>query len=212
MKLAVTADIHFSAYAQDTVIEGFPERLGSLKNTVTNIIEECQKREVNEIAFAGDLCHNKSIIHTSAQDVMLNIFQEKKYKDLRFYVIDGNHDLSTKGGESVSALRSLETIENVRWISHQSKGELGHGMDNILFVPYYPGMKEYITKPTTKADILISHFGLDEAMLSSGISIQSSIKASNLKKFKLVILGHYHLPQHMVFLRQIYPFCQEDSF
>jgi DNA repair exonuclease SbcCD nuclease subunit len=199
MKLAVTADIHFSAYAQDTIIDGLPERLGSLKNTVTNIIEECQKRRVNEIVFAGDLCHNKSIIHTSAQDVMLNIFQDEKYKDLRFYVIDGNHDLSAKGNESVSALRSLETIDNVRWISHQSKGELGHGMDNVLFVPYYPGMKEYITKSTTKADILISHFGLNEGMLSSGISIQSSIKASNLKKFKLVVLGHYHLPQHMVY-------------
>ena len=202
MKLAITADVHFSAYAQDTIIDGYPERLGSLKNTITNMIEECKKRGVVDIAFAGDLCHNKSIIHTAAQDVMLNIFQDVQYQDLKFYVIDGNHDLSTKGSESVSALRSLESISNVTWISHQSKGEMGYYTDlgkKVLFVPYYPGMKEYLDKPSTKADILISHFGLNEAILNSGISIQSPIKASDLKRFKLVILGHYHLPQHMIY-------------
>jgi DNA repair exonuclease SbcCD nuclease subunit len=159
--------------------------------------DKCRKRNVNTIVIAGDLLHNKSIIHTTAQDVMLEYFREQS--DMKFFVIDGNHDLSGKGADSVSALKSLESIENVRWISHQSKGELGHGVDNTLFVPYYPGMKDYITAPTTKAEILISHFGLSEAMLSSGISIPSSIKAKDLSKFKLVILGHYHLPQAMLY-------------
>jgi DNA repair exonuclease SbcCD nuclease subunit len=200
MKLAVSADIHFSAYSQDPVIDGLPERLGSLKKSMTNMIETCGEKNVFDIAIAGDLCHNKSIIHTTAQNVMLDIFQKKEYQDFRFYVIDGNHDLSGKGADSVSALKSLETIGNVRWISHQSKGECYHSIEDgkVAFVPYYPEMKDQIKK-ITDADILISHFGLNEAMLSSGISIQSSIRASDLKKFKLVVIGHYHLPQHMVY-------------
>ena len=45
--------------------------------------------------------------------------------------------------------------------------------------------------------ILISHFGLDEAQLSSGISIRAGVKATDLKTFKLVLLGHYHKPQYL---------------
>lgn len=199
MKIAITADIHFSAYANDRILNFLPERLESLKNSITGMIEECKKRNVFDIAIAGDLCHNKSIIHTKAQDVMLDIFQTRQYQDLRFYVIDGNHDLSGKGTDSVSALRSLETIGNVQWISYQSKGERVKHIDNgkIAFIPYFPGMEK--TVKTTKADILISHFGLNEAMLSSGISVPSSIKASDLKNYKLVVLGHYHLPQGMIY-------------
>ncbi len=198
MKLAVTADIHFSAYAQDTVVDGYPERLGSIKNAIEGMIEECYKRDVFDIVFAGDICHNKSIIHTTAQDVMLDIFQKRQYQDFRFHVIDGNHDLSGKGSDSVSALKSLETIGNVRWISHQSKGEVVHHIDNgnVALMPYFPGMEEHIKK--IKANIFISHFGLNEGILSSGISIQSKIKATDLRHFKLVVLGHYHLPQAMI--------------
>lgn len=198
MKIAITADVHFSAYANDPVIDGLPERLGSLQRAMTGIIEESGNRNVYDIAIAGDLCHNKSIIHTTAQNVMLDIFQQRQYQDFRFYVIDGNHDLSGKGSDAVSALKSLETIGNVRWISYQSKGEAVHHIENgdVAFIPYFPGMEEYLKK--TKAKMLISHFGLSEALLNSGISVPSTIKASDLKHFKLVILGHYHLPQEMI--------------
>lgn len=198
MKLAVTADIHFSAYAQDMIVDGLPERLGSIKNALTAMIEECGNRNVYDIAFAGDICHNKSIIHTTAQDVMLDIFQQRQYQDFRFYVIDGNHDLSGKGSDSVSALKSLETIGNVRWISYQSKGEVFHTIENgkVAMMPYFPGMEDHIKD--IKADIFISHFGLSEALLNSGISVPSKIKATDLRHFKLVVLGHYHLPQAMI--------------
>jgi len=199
MKLAVTADLHFSAYSQDPLIENVPERLYSLESAITSMIAECRARSVYDIAFAGDLCHNKSIIHTTAQNVMLDIFQSLEYQELRFYIIDGNHDLSGKGKDSVSALKSMETISNVRWISYQSKGEAVHHIDDgrVAFIPFFPGMDEYVKK--TKAETLISHFGLNEGMLSSGISIQSSISAKHLKNYKTVILGHYHLPQAMLY-------------
>lgn len=196
MKIAVTADIHFSAYAQDPMVEDKPERLNSLYNAWTNMINDCKDMGIYNVAIAGDLLHNKSIIYTTAQDMMLQLFRESY--DMNFFVIDGNHDLSGKGSESVSALKSLESLEYVKWISYQSNGEIVYQMDGgkIAFMPYFPGMQEHIKN--VKADIFISHFGLSEAMLSSGISIQSSIKASDLKHFKLVVLGHYHMPQAMV--------------
>lgn len=199
MKIGVTGDVHFSAYAQDSIIDGLPERLGSLKNAMQGIVESCLERNVKHIVIAGDLTHNKSIIHTTAQNIMLEFFQKYEYSDLRFYVIDGNHDLSSKGSDAVSSLRSLEAIRNVKWISYQTNGETVCRIEGqkVAFIPYFPGMDKYVKN--TKADILISHFGLNEGMLSSGISIQSSIKAKDLTNYKLVVLGHYHLPQAMLF-------------
>ena len=44
-------------------------------------------------------------------------------------------------------------------------------------------------------DILLSHFGLSEAQLQSGISITTKLKMQHMMKYKLIILGHYHKPQ-----------------
>jgi DNA repair exonuclease SbcCD nuclease subunit len=158
------------------------------------MVDDCKEREVDTICIAGDLLHNKSIIHTTAQDAMLDFFRESY--DMKFIVIDGNHDLSGKGSDSVSALKSLDEHDYIDWISFQSKMQTHKQIDNVAFMPYFPGMQDHIKN--IEADILISHFGLSEAMLSSGISIQSSIKASDLKHFKLVVLGHYHMPQAML--------------
>jgi DNA repair exonuclease SbcCD nuclease subunit len=50
-----------------------------------------------------------------------------------------------------------------------------------------------------QADILISHFGLSEGVLNSGISIVSKIGLKDLRgKYKLVFLGHYHKPQEII--------------
>ena len=48
-----------------------------------------------------------------------------------------------------------------------------------------------------KAEYLISHFGLNEGSLSSGISIVADIGLKDLKNYKTVILGHYHKPQEI---------------
>lgn len=197
MKFGITADLHFSAYSQDAQVGDYPERLNSLKTTLDNMVENCASRGIHTIVLAGDLLHNKSIIYTTAQDLLLKFF--RKHPNTKFFVIDGNHDLSSKGTDSVSALRSLEKESNVDWISYQSKGNsvVHYEAGNIAFIPFFPGMDEYVKK--TKANILISHFGLDEGMLSSGISVQSSIKGKHLKNYKLVLLGHYHLPQAMLY-------------
>jgi hypothetical protein len=67
-------------------------------------------------------------------------------------------------------------------------------ISNILFVPWNPlCMIEDIKHG--KSDYLISHLGLNEAILNSGISLVSDIGLKDLKQYKKVYLGHYHLPQ-----------------
>jgi DNA repair exonuclease SbcCD nuclease subunit len=193
MKFAYTADIHLSKYGQDKVEEesNLPERLHSIKETLYNIGNYCYDNDIRTFIIGGDILHNKSVIYSVAQEIMLDFFDA--YGDIEFWVIDGNHDLSGKGAEAISSLRSLHSVENVVWITQHSS----NSNDNILFVPYSYDMIKTIKE--SKADILISHFGLNEGILNSGISIIADLGLKDLiGKYKLVLLGHYHKPQEII--------------
>jgi DNA repair exonuclease SbcCD nuclease subunit len=192
MRFAFTGDLHLSKYGQDPIEEtsGLPARLHGIKNSLYFMIDYCRKNDISNVVIGGDILHNKSIIHALAQNIMLEFFSDSG--DITFIVIDGNHDLSGKGEDAISALRSLEKIPNVQWVSKESQT-----FENILFVPYSTKIVQQVKEG--KADILVSHFGLSEGVLSSGISIISNISMSDLRsRYKLVLLAHYHKPQEII--------------
>ena len=193
MKFAYTADWHLSGYTQDKIINGLPERLYEKKVVQENIGNYCRLNEIKTIVIGGDLLHNKSIIYSLAQSILLDFFRE--YKDLNFIVLDGNHDLSGKGSDVVSALKSLDNEPNVRRVSKPTRITDDSGLD-ILIVPYSDNMIDAIKKSSAK--YLISHFGLNEGTLNSGVSIISDIGLKDLVgKYQYVLLGHYHKPQEI---------------
>jgi DNA repair exonuclease SbcCD nuclease subunit len=188
-KAVVIGDIHLSKYGQDELHSEsmLPMRLHSLNETMKNIFQYCYDNNIEYIIILGDCLHNKSVIYSLAQSIMLNWFRNNK--NLKFIVIDGNHDLSGKGSNVVSALESIDSEENVNRIKDDY-----FRMNDILFVPYSHNMIEIIKNHNSK--YLCSHFGLNEAMLDSGISIVADLSISDLQdKYETVLLGHYHLPQ-----------------
>lgn len=192
MKFAYTADIHLSKYGQDAIEEtsNLPERLHSIKTALIQIAEYCIANNIEIVIIGGDLLHSKSIIYAIAQKIMLDYF--RKYPNLIFYVIDGNHDLSGKGSDVISALISLDNEPNVKRIKTDHKI-----LENILMVPYSYNMIKIIKGYTE--DILISHFGLNEGILNSGISIVADVGLKDLiGNYKLILLGHYHKPQEII--------------
>lgn len=190
MKFAFTADIHLSGYSQDKIVNQLPERLNSIKNVLYKIASYCLENGIEIIVIGGDTLHGKSIIHALAQSVMLEYFRDFEGK-LTFIVIDGNHDLSAKGLDSVSALKSLDNEPNVARYKEPTL------IDDIFFVPWSPDMVNHILN--NKAKFLISHFGLNEGILNSGASIVADIGIAQLVgKYKYVLLGHYHKPQSII--------------
>ena len=186
MKAVVSGDIHLSAYGSDEIVEesGLPQRLHSIMTTLEQMAEYARKNDCC-IIFAGDVFHNKSIIHSVAQSLFLDYI--RRNNDIFFHIIDGNHDLSSKSGVGVSALKCVDNEKNVKTY------HTGEKVENILFVPWNKYMIPSIKD--SHADYLISHFGLNEGTLSSGISLVSDISIKDLKNYKYVILGHYHKPQ-----------------
>lgn len=190
IKFIFTADWHLSKYSNDPIElhSGLPERLYSIKKVLYNISKYAIDNDITHIVVGGDLLHNKSIIHALAMDVLLDFFRD--HQKLQFIVVDGNHDKGDKKGD-LSALKSLDYEPNVTRISKPTK------IGDIFFVPYSYDMIDTIKN--NSSDYLVSHFGLNEAQLSSGISIIADIGISDLVgKYKNVLLGHYHLNQEII--------------
>jgi len=191
MKFLFTADLHLSRYSQDKVEDQtrLPERLSGIKNAIHHMGKYCVENDIDNFVIGGDLLHGKSIIYAIAQAIMLDFFAA--YPQLNFYVIDGNHDLSDKGKDAISALKSIDSEPNVTRIHPD-----GEQIENVLFVPYSYRMVDIIK--SSSSDYLVSHFGLNEGLLSSGISIVSDISMRDLAgKYRGVLLGHYHKPQEI---------------
>lgn len=189
MNFIFTADLHFSGYSSDKIVvkTGLPERLNSLINTLSNMIGYAIFHNIKYIVVGGDILHNKSIIYSVAMSVILDLIRNNKNID--FIFLDGNHDMSSMTADSVSGLKAFSSESNVHTIHNVERFE------NILFVPWKFSTKEFFKKES--ADYLISHFGLNEAKLNSGISIVSGIGINDLANFKFVELGHYHRPQDL---------------
>jgi DNA repair exonuclease SbcCD nuclease subunit len=192
MKFLFTGDIHLSRYAQDQVEDqsNLPERLHSIKTALYNMANYCLENSIENFIIGGDIMHTKSVIYSIAQNIMLDFFDD--FEDLQFWVLDGNHDLSGKGAGVVSALRCIKPVNNVEWITQTPTGN-----QDFICIPYSFNVVDQVKQ--NKRRILISHFGLQEGLLNSGISIVSEIKLADLiGQYELVLLGHYHKPQEII--------------
>jgi len=192
MKFAHTADLHLSRYGQDKVevTTNLPDRLFSIRQALYEIADYCKENGIFNLFIGGDTIHGKSIIYAIAQNLIIDFFAD--FPQITFWVIDGNHDITSKSSSAISALKFLSTIPNVKWIPFNTI----HQEENILFVPYSHNLVDIIKE--NSCDILISHFGLTEGQLNSGLSIISDIGLRDLANYKLVILGHYHKPQEII--------------
>lgn len=188
MKRVGIGDIHLSGYQSDPLDEnGLTRRLNLIMKSLDQIASYCHKHSIGVFEIWGDLINDKDLIYTDAQ----NAFKDFLYRnsDIRFRIISGNHDLSTTSERQTSAI-SVFDYDNVDVIT----SVLDDG--NITYLPYCHNIFD-ILKTIEPNDILISHFGINEAMLQSNLSVVTNVKLSDLKKFKLVLLGHYHKPQNI---------------
>ena len=189
MLRAGCGDIHLSGYQSDLLTkDGLTRRLSAIMHSLRTIGEYCRSNSIQFFEIWGDLINDKDLIYTVAQTAFKDFLVE--YSDLEFIIISGNHDLSSTGETQVSAISVFDGYPNVTVVNDILK------QDNRIYLAYSHQIFDTL-KQLEASDILISHFGINEAMLQSGLSISTNVRLADLKKFKLVLLGHYHKPQDL---------------
>jgi len=203
MKYIITGDLHLSATNSENMIEGLPEKLFYTGNALKNMVEFASKNNIPNIIIGGDVFHNKSILHVLAQSFFLDFIRNNT--NITFYIISGNHDMSSRSGNGVTALKCLDNEPNVKMFHEATL------VNNLYFVPWHPEkMNEEIKNPPKGADFLIGHLGLNEGALNSGISIVSDIGLKDVSKYKHCFLSHYHKPQTVGNVTYVGSPIQED--
>lgn len=181
------ADVHLSEFKNDNILgDGLPERLSEINRALRTVCDFCVQNNIVHLDIIGDLNNDKNIVFTDAQNIIKTIIQD--YRNIEFWLITGNHDLSSTGTHQTSCVSVFEDYDNVRCFTEMEI------VDNITIVPFSNHIVEDVHRAPSNS-ILLSHFGLSEAVLQSGLSIVAKLGLRDLSKFKLVILGHYHKPQ-----------------
>ena len=104
-------------------------------------------------------------------------------------MIPGNHDMSSTGELQRSSVEIFKGFPNVDIITKPLE------LQGVFYLPWSHSIYEDLKKYKGNSQILVSHFGLNEARLQSGLSVKTRVQLKDLNRFKLVLLGHYHLPQ-----------------
>ena len=198
MKMICIGDIHASGFGDDPLVDNLPERLYYIKKSLEYIIDYGKKNRIEHYVILGDVYHDKTIIYNISQAMLVEFF--KQHEDVSFYIITGNHDLSSTGENQKSAILALDELENVTTFVKPvliNRSDFIRIDTPLFFVPYSGNFLESIKnfKTIDPDTILFSHIGMNEAVLQSGLSRADKLKITDLKQFKLAILGHYHKPQ-----------------
>ena len=187
MKVCVTGDIHLKMWADTEYDEnGISLKLHEILSAFESICKYAVDNSIPYVIIAGDVNHLKNSVHYKSFVLFKKILD--KYYNLEFVIISGNHDEASKE-DIYSAVQLLDGPKNVKTVVNNP-----YVLDDITFIPWSSDIphKIQLAEPNK---LLISHLGLSEAQFSSGLSMRTSIGTKDLKKFSLVVLGHYHLPQ-----------------
>ena len=173
---------------------------------VINLVNAAKKaKELNTyLVIAGDLMDNKRFLPQSSFTILLDAINGIRSTLVDVIIVIGNHDYEVYDREYswLHGLFGSRMDSGIRVVPH---GTVFYH-DGVAYVSHHHDrdvLRTHVYDALSNEDILISHFGIDEAVLSSGYQVGGEFNAS--KEFstyldnKTVILGHYHKPQSLKF-------------
>lgn len=187
----ITADIHLRLYSDEEYTEtGLPLKLEEILNVFKNMCIDMRTRKIRKVAILGDVNDTKQFASVDAFSEFKKVLEQ--FPDIEFYIIPGNHDMTMINKEDTEEDKLRTAIDLLKGPKNIITIDKPTIIDNMTFVPY-----TYIDKidQLETTDILLSHLGLSDAVLSNGRSIRNRFSSGNFNRWKLTLLGHYHRPQ-----------------
>jgi DNA repair exonuclease SbcCD nuclease subunit len=197
-KVLITADLHLHNHRNES------RRIDDGLACLEWIYDVASQKNVESVIIAGDLLHNRFQIGTYLYARACEVI--KKHDNT--FLLLGNHDMLYEDDwnlHSLVALRSFNTTPGVRIIEKPETVQFGKV--SVDFLPYTSSPSKYLDKYFKKpSSLLISHLPVLDAILNARFDIRSIEDDSKnkevlgvdaFKRWKKVLLGHYHYGQQL---------------
>lgn len=214
MKLAIFSDLHahtFKDFDSVTDLTG-SQRLDNIVATLEYIRDDCYKRDIKHVLFAGDMFHIRSKVNTVVYNAIYDTIKSFNHFGIEIIAIAGNHDQNDNSDVPAHSLHTFNDLPGVTVYGHQYihqlVGDSPLDMVNIYCVPYSKNAqrtKDWLAnleKPevTLFSNICLFHLGIDGGFVGKGnYPMADAFKIEDLRPdfFKYIVGGHFHKHQFL---------------
>jgi DNA repair exonuclease SbcCD nuclease subunit len=191
LKFAILNDTHCGIRNSSDIFIDYQERF---YNEV--FFPYLKENDIKHIVHLGDYYEHRRFINFKALNSNRKVFLERLRKDkITMDIIPGNHDTYYKNTNELNSLKELlgHYMNEVN-IVHQAK-VLDYDGLKFALVPWICQDNEEDTNEflvNCKADVVAGHFELNGFDMLRGVPCTHGMSADNLRRFELVLSGHYH--------------------
>jgi DNA repair exonuclease SbcCD nuclease subunit len=191
LKFAILNDTHCGIRNSSDIFIDYQERF---YNEV--FFPYLEENNIKHIVHLGDYYEHRRFINFKALNSNRKVFLERLRKDkITMDIIPGNHDTYYKNTNELNSLKELlgHYMNEVN-IVHQAK-VLDYDGLKFALVPWICQDNEEDTNEflvNCKADVVAGHFELNGFDMLRGVPCTHGMSADNLRRFELVLSGHYH--------------------
>jgi Straboviridae/Ackermannviridae/Kyanoviridae exonuclease subunit 1 len=194
MKLALLADTHWGVRGDNPVfLEFFSKFFREFFFPYIDL------HHIDTVVHLGDLVdRRKYLSYTTANVMRREYIEPSSNRNLRTYIIAGNHDCSFKNTNEINALREVVMGRNGFNI-YSNPGVLSFGNVRALMLPWICAENEersleaiYNFSKIDGVSICFAHLELVGFEMAKGQMMDHGMATDPFEKFKAVYTGHYH--------------------
>jgi exonuclease SbcD len=169
----------------------------TVKSVMIQACELAFEHRIKDLLHMGDIFHNRK----GQTQPNLTAFEEHldvvESYSLNLHAVPGNHDKTDYRSHKsfLSAYRHHPSFQ-----LYDFPTEIRLNVDSslrIVMAPFFAEGEyvEHMNEAKLSAgSILLTHIGIDGAVMNNGVTVASAIKQSFFKDFSRVYIGHYHDP------------------
>ena len=194
MKVAIITDTHWGARNDSLIFIDYYERF------YRDIFFPClEKERITTVLMLGDTFDRRKYINYITWDKAKRIyFNELSKRNIKTYIIVGNHDTAYKNTNDVNSPELLlQEYDNIHIIDTPQTIHLdyAHTSSDVLMIPWicaenYNQCLEEIKN--SRAKVCMGHFEIDGFVMHPGAVCEGGLSPKLFTQFDTVFSGHYH--------------------
>lgn len=185
MKSLIISDTHFGNHKKfaDYTESGFNSRFLMQLAGLEVVLNVAVEAGVKRVFHLGDVFNFRGKVEPEVVNLLVD--RISKY-DLKWYVIPGNHDITTEG-EFFNTSMLLNDKCNIKVFTKPTIFE-----DTVVMVPFTKSkIEKHLSVERPQNCVLMLHQSVIGAVYN-GTEMKEGVELSYLKRFKAVFCGHIH--------------------